>query len=99
MKIVSGELSLGFCAGLIAAIIIHALCQSTKASASEAVSESEDATKTEYVRKKATWRHLCLDYEIQTIKGHEYLILWNSTHGCCAIHAESCPCKSGAHTN
>ena len=36
-----------------------------------------------------------LGHKIETISGHDYLIVWNSDRGCCAIHAESCPCKSG----
>ena len=40
-----------------------------------------------------------LRHKIETIRGHDYLIVWNSYCSCCAIHAESCTCKSGAHTN
>lgn len=36
-----------------------------------------------------------LGRKIETIRGHDYLIVWNSDRSCCAIHAESCPCKSG----
>lgn len=39
-----------------------------------------------------------LGREIETIRGHDYLIVWNGDCGCCAIHAESCPCKSGKDT-
>ena len=39
-----------------------------------------------------------LDHKLETISGHDYLIVWNSCRGCCAIHAESCPCKSGKDT-
>lgn len=39
-----------------------------------------------------------LGHEIETISGHDYLIVWNSYRSCCAIHAESCPCKSGKDT-
>ena len=38
---------------------------------------------------------LSIGLKIETIRGHDYLIVWNGVHGCCAIHAESCPCKSG----
>ena len=41
---------------------------------------------------------LGLGHEIETIRGHDYLIVWNNCRGCCAIHAESCPCKSGKDT-
>lgn len=40
-----------------------------------------------------------LEYEIIAVKGHDYLFLWNYVRGCCVIHAESCPCRSGARTN
>lgn len=95
MKIVSGELSLGLCAGIIAAIIVHALCQSAKAPASEAVSESEDVPESKDVAKGSLQSGLGLEYEIASIKGHDYLFFWNYVRGCCVIHAESCPCKSG----
>lgn len=36
-----------------------------------------------------------IGHKIETISGHDYLIVWNSDRGCCVIHAESCPCKSG----
>lgn len=36
-----------------------------------------------------------LGHKIETIRGHDYLIVWNSYRSCCVIHAESCPCKSG----
>lgn len=39
-----------------------------------------------------------LGHEVETIRGHDYLIVWNSDRGCCVIHAESCPCKSGKDT-
>ena len=42
---------------------------------------------------------LILGYKLETIRGHDYLIVWNGNSGCCVIHAESCPCKGGAHTN
>lgn len=39
-----------------------------------------------------------LGYKLETISGHDYLFAWSSDRGCCVIHAESCPCKSGKDT-
>ena len=41
---------------------------------------------------------LAIGREIETIRGHDYLIVWNGCSSCCVIHAESCPCKSGKDT-
>lgn len=37
---------------------------------------------------------LSLGHKIETIRGHDYLIVWNGDRSCCVIHAESCPCRS-----
>ena len=92
MKIVSGELTIGFCAGVIAAMIIYAM------SPSAGKAELKGAPQMEVADRDTKDCH-GLNYVIDTINGHDYLFVRNNYRSCCVIHAESCPCKSGAHTN
>ena len=88
MKFATGLLAIVFGLGCVVAGL------ATLMNGHETSPGSEDAARGSVVR-----RSIGLEYEIVTAKGHDYLFLWNYVHGCCVIHAESCPCKGIAHTN
>ena len=99
MKFTTGLLAIVFGLGCIVAGFVILIPTLADATASQDAPKSEDVPESKDVAKGSIRRCLGLEYEIVSIKGHDYLALWNSTYGCCVIHAESCPCKSGACTN
>lgn len=99
MKFTTGLLAIAFGLGCFVAGMVLILPTSGKAPGSETVTESEDVPESEDAAKGSIRPSLGLEYEIVSVKGHDYLFLWNYVRGCCVIHAESCPCKGGAHTN
>lgn len=78
---------------LAIAIVIVVVIAITATSEGKSTSESKSTSKGESANLP-----LFVDYKLETIRGHDYLIVWNGCRGCCAIHAESCPCKSGKDT-